>query len=74
MGIIVIKTPAAFSDSMDDELNALYSTYSLKLAEIRILRSNTGRGMRLFFKGVIGLALILISNRIAKRVAQQSLF
>jgi putative aldouronate transport system permease protein len=27
-----------------------------------------------FFKGVIGLVLILISNRIAKRVAQQSLF
>jgi putative aldouronate transport system permease protein len=27
-----------------------------------------------FFKGVIGLALILISNRIAKRIAQQSLF
>jgi putative aldouronate transport system permease protein len=27
-----------------------------------------------FFKGVIGLVLILISNQIAKRVAQQSLF
>ncbi len=27
-----------------------------------------------FFKGVIGLVLILVSNRIAKRVAQQSLF
>jgi putative aldouronate transport system permease protein len=27
-----------------------------------------------FFKGVIGLVLILIANRIAKRVAQQSLF
>ena len=27
-----------------------------------------------FFKGVIGLVLILISNRVAKRVAQQSLF
>jgi putative aldouronate transport system permease protein len=27
-----------------------------------------------FFKGVIGLVLILISNRIAKRVAGQSLF
>ena len=27
-----------------------------------------------FFKGVIGLVLILIANRVAKRVAQQSLF
>ncbi len=27
-----------------------------------------------FFKGVIGLALILISNRVAKRLAQQSIF
>jgi len=27
-----------------------------------------------FFKGVIGLVLILVSNKIAKRVAQQSLF
>ena len=47
MGSIVINTPAAFNDSMDEELKALYSTYSLKLAEIRMLRSNTGRGRRL---------------------------
>ena len=27
-----------------------------------------------FFKGVIGLVLILVANRVAKRVAEQSLF
>jgi putative aldouronate transport system permease protein len=27
-----------------------------------------------FFKGVIGLVLILVANRVAKRVAQQGLF
>jgi len=27
-----------------------------------------------FFKGIIGLVLILVANRVAKRVAEQSLF
>ena len=46
IGSIVISTAADFSASMKVELKALNSTNSLKLAEIRMLRSSTGKGIR----------------------------